>query len=120
MTATPDTIELHLPITEEGGNAVDLLAQQSGLTKQKIKQAMQNGAVWLSRGKKTRPLRRAKTNLLAQDTLHLYYNAMVLAEEPPAPVLIADEGDYSVWHKPYGLGFKGSGLRGQSPYPSRV
>jgi len=108
MISPPNTIELHLPITEEGSNAADLLAQQSGLPKQRIKLAMQKGAVWLTRGKKTRPLRRAKTSLHAQDTLHLYYNAMVLAEEAPAPVLIADEGDYSIWYKPYGLRSQGT------------
>jgi len=104
----PAPIELHLPVNEEGTHTVDALSQQSGLSKQKIKQAMQKGAVWLSRGKTTRPLRRANSTLRAGDTLHLYYNAEVLAEEPPVPVLIADEGSYSVWYKPYGLRSQGS------------
>jgi tRNA pseudouridine32 synthase/23S rRNA pseudouridine746 synthase len=106
--ATPAAVELHIPIAESDTNAVDVLAQQSGLSKQRIKQAMQKGAVWLSRGKKTRHLRRANATLQAGDTLHLYYNAQVLAEEPPAPVLVADEGDYSIWYKPYGLRSQGT------------
>jgi tRNA pseudouridine32 synthase/23S rRNA pseudouridine746 synthase len=107
-TACLDSVELHLPIEEEGTSAVDLLAEQSGLSKQKIKQAMQKGAVWLSRGNRTQHLRRAKTVLQTRDTLHLYYSAKVLAEEPPAPVAIASEGDYSIWYKPYGLRSQGS------------
>lgn len=104
----PDSVELHIPIEGNDNNAVELLANKSGLSKQKIKQAMQKGAVWLSRGKNTRPLRRANSALKTEDTLHLYYNAKVLAEEPPEPVLISDEGDYSIWYKPYGLRSQGS------------
>lgn len=104
----PESVELHLVIDDEGSSAVDMLAQQSGLSKQKIKQAMQKGAVWLSRGKKTRTLRRANATLQAKDTLHLYYNEKVLAEEPPKPEIIADEGDYSIWYKPYGLRSQGT------------
>lgn len=89
-------------------NAVDLLSVQSGLSKQKIKQAMQKGAVWLSRGKQTRHLRRAKKALQTGETLHLYYNESVLSELPPGPLLIADEGDYSIWYKPYGLRSQGT------------
>ncbi len=112
MSNPPDILELHLAIEEvdegEGVNVVELLAAKSGLSKQKIKQAMQKGAVWLTRGKQTRHLRRAKRPLQPGETLHLYYNEAVLAEEPPAPLLIADEGGYSVWYKPYGLRSQGT------------
>ncbi len=108
MSHPPEILELHLPIEEQGVNAVELLAAQSGLSRQKIKQAMQKGAVWLTRGKQTRHLRRAKKPLQAGETLHLYYNERVLAEEPPPPVLIADEGAYSIWYKPYGLRSQGT------------
>ncbi len=108
MATPPEIIELHLPVEEEGVNAVELLAAQSGLSKQKIKQAMQKGAVWLTAGKLTRHLRRAKKPLQPGETLHLYYNEKVLAEIPPAPVLIADEGSYSIWYKPYGLRSQGT------------
>ncbi len=108
MNHPPNKLELHLAVEEEGLNAVELLAAQSGLSKQKIKQAMQKGAVWVSRGKQTRHLRRAKKPLQAGETLHLYYNETVLAEEPPTPVLIADEGSYSIWYKPYGLRSQGT------------
>lgn len=108
MTPPPDLQELHLPIEEEGVSALALLAENSGLSRQRLKQAMQKGAVWLSRGKHTRHLRRAKKPLLPGDTVHLYYNPAVLDEVPPPPVLIADEGDYSIWYKPYGLRSQGT------------
>ncbi len=108
MSQVPDIIELHLAIEEAGQNAVDLLAGESGLSKQRIKQVMQRGAVWLTRGSQTHHLRRAKKPLQPGETLHLYYNAAVLAEEPPAPQLFADEGDYSIWYKPYGLRSQGT------------
>lgn len=111
MPDAPDTLELHLPYHPKDGevmNAVDLLTAESGLSRQKIKQAMKKGAVWVNHGKLVRHLRRAKKPLNAGDTLHLYYNESVLAEVPPEPVLIADEGSYSIWYKPYGLRSQGT------------
>lgn len=58
--------------------------------------------------KKIQRLRRAKKVLQQGDTLHLYYDENILAEQPPVPELIADEGAYSVWYKPYGLRSQGS------------
>lgn len=57
---------------------------------------------------KARRLRRAKKELRPGDIMHLYYDEKVLAEVPPEPELIADEGAYSVWYKPYGLRSQGS------------
>jgi tRNA pseudouridine32 synthase/23S rRNA pseudouridine746 synthase len=85
-----------------------LLQEASGLSKQRIKFAMAQGAVWLTRDAHTQRLRRAKRALQPGDELHLYYDADILAEEPPAPALIADVGEYSVWNKPYGLRSQGS------------
>lgn len=42
-------------------NPLELLVQASGLSKQKVKDAMTKGAVWLSHGKQARPLRRKKS-----------------------------------------------------------
>ncbi|WP_236725660.1 pseudouridine synthase family protein [Candidatus Reidiella endopervernicosa] len=69
---------------------------------------MSKGAVWLTHDEHTARLRRAKRKPLAGDTLHLYYDEQVLAEEPTPPTLVADEGDYSVWYKPYGMRSQGS------------
>lgn len=129
--------EKHIVIDEASLLAVDVLAEEAGLSKQCIKHAMKKGAVWITpaaagedqrgenadeetlleknpaderstAGKKTQRLRRAKKVLQEGDTLHLYYDEKILAEEPPVPEMIADEGDYSVWYKPYGLRSQGS------------
>ncbi len=87
---------------------VDLLQRATGLSKQRVKSAMTQGAVWVTRGRNTRRLRRAKRTLRVGDEVHLYYNERILAEIPPEPTLIADVGGYSVWQKPYGLRSQGS------------
>lgn len=69
---------------------------------------MTKGAVWLTHGKHTQRLRRAKRRLHVGDEIHLYFDPNVLAETPPEPQLVADAGGYSVWNKPYGLRSQGS------------
>jgi tRNA pseudouridine32 synthase/23S rRNA pseudouridine746 synthase len=69
---------------------------------------MTRGAVWLTRGRKTQRLRRAKRALRSGDEIHLYYNARVLDMAPPPPEILADAGGYSVWRKPCGLLSQGS------------
>jgi 23S rRNA-/tRNA-specific pseudouridylate synthase len=103
-----DPIESHVLIESPEDSPVDLLQRATGLSKQRIKLAMTQGAVWLTRGRNTRRLRRAKRSLRAGDEVHLYYDAKILAEIPPEPSLFADVGGYSVWHKPYGLRSQGS------------
>ena len=101
-------IESHLTIESPDVNAVDLLQQATGLSKQRIKTAMTQGAVWVTRGSNTQRLRRAKRALREGDEVHLYYDAEILAEIPAEPTLVADVGGYSVWNKPYGLRSQGS------------
>ena len=97
-----------MPVENSGDLPVDLLHQAIGLPKQRIKSAMNKGAAWITRGRKTQRLRRAKRVLRAGDELHLYYDARVLAAIPPEPGLLADIGGYSVWNKPCGLLSQGS------------
>lgn len=85
-----------------------LLANHTHLSQAKIKDAMQKGAVWLLRGKDNKRLRRASKPLKAGDELTLNYNAQLLDQDVPAPELIHDAKDYSVWFKPYGLNCQGS------------
>jgi tRNA pseudouridine32 synthase/23S rRNA pseudouridine746 synthase len=101
-------IESHVTVESSDHDAVTLLQEASDLSKQRIKFAMGQGAVWLTRGGHTQRLRRAKRVLKPGDELHLYYDADILAEEPPAAELIADVGEYSVWNKPFGLRSQGS------------
>ena len=89
-------------------NAVDLLHQATGLPKTRIKSTMTQGAVWLTHGKTTQRLRRAKRMLAEGDEIHLYYDEKILAEVPSEPTLLADVSGYSVWLKPYGLRSQGS------------
>jgi tRNA pseudouridine32 synthase/23S rRNA pseudouridine746 synthase len=101
-------IESHLLVESPDDSPIDLLQQATGLSKQRIKLAMTQGAVWVTRGRDTRRLRRAKRMLRMGDEVHLYYDAKILAEIPAEPTLIADVGAYSVWRKPYGLRCQGS------------
>ena len=108
MSEPTDHIETHVLVELPQDGPVDLLQQASGLSKQRIKLAMTQGAVWVTRGRNTQRLRRAKRALRPGDELHLYYDAKILAEIPAEPTLIADVGAYSVWRKPYGLRSQGS------------
>lgn len=99
--------EYHLQVESEG-LAIELLADVCDLSKAQLKQAMQKGAAWYTRNKHTQHLRRAKKIMQPGDELHLYYDEKVLAENVSGAELIADEGDYSVWYKPYGMRSQGS------------
>jgi tRNA pseudouridine32 synthase/23S rRNA pseudouridine746 synthase len=106
--ALADRIEAHVRIESEDDSPIGLLHQATGLSRQRIKLAMTQGAVWVTRGRNTQRLRRAKRKLRAGDEIHLYYDAAILAEDPNEPTLVADVGAYSVWNKPYGLRSQGS------------
>lgn len=95
----------HFTLTHAGApdTALDALARISALPKGRIKDAMAKGAVTLTRGGKTRRLRRATFALQPGDTLALWYDPELLARVPPQPQLLADEKQYSVWFKPAGL-----------------
>jgi len=108
MNAPEDHQEQHVSVASMEDSPVELLHRASGLSRQRIKAAMSQGAVWLTRGSNTQRLRRAKRPLLAGDELHLYYDAKILAEAPAEPMLICDANGYSVWRKPYGLRSQGS------------
>lgn len=69
---------------------------------------MQCGAVWRTRSGKTTRLRKASSELQAGDELHMYYRAELIDAKVAQPVLISDEGEYSVWHKPAGVLCQGS------------
>ena len=52
-----DHIETHLTVESSGASATELLHQATGLSKQRIKFAMSQGAVWVTRGRNTQRLR---------------------------------------------------------------
>ena len=93
--------------TVESGDpktVVNFLARHCDLSKGRIKNAMNKGAVWLkkTKGKQNR-IRRATTPLKTGDNLFLYYDEKLLAVKPPAAECISDQKRYSVWFKPTGL-----------------
>lgn len=108
MPELSNRFEKHIDTGEDQVIAVDLLATETGLSKQLIKQLMVKGAVWQTKGKHTQRLRRAKKLIAAGSTLHLYYDHSVITTLPPEPTLLSDEGHYSVWQKPYGMLSQGS------------
>ena len=96
-------IEADVLIESADDDPINLLHVATGLSRQRIKLAMTQGAVWLTRGRNTQRLRRAKRVLRVGDLVHLYYDAEILARTPAEPTLISDVGAYSVWRKPYGM-----------------
>ena len=101
-------VEKIIPITAHGKRAIDWLAENTPLSRMQLKKALANGAVWIQNGKKQERMRRATRELPANSILHIYYDADILAIEPPTPTLISDESQYSVWYKPSGLLSQGS------------
>lgn len=101
-------IKLHLTCDEPGVTAIQLLHSASALSINQIKQAMQKGAVWQGQGETIKRLRRGKAPLKVGTELYLYYNETILREVAASPQLIADEGDYSIWYKPFGVRSQGS------------
>lgn len=101
-------VEKSIPITSNGKRAIDWLAENTLLSRMQLKKALLNGAVWIQTGKRQERMRRATRALSEKSTLHIYFDADILAIEPPTPTLISDESQYSVWYKPSGLLSQGS------------
>jgi tRNA pseudouridine32 synthase/23S rRNA pseudouridine746 synthase len=87
----------------------DALALHSGLSKVRIKKAINCGAVWLDRSDaKSRRIRRATTRLKQGDRVSLYYDESILSQVPPKAHCIRDMKAYSVWFKPANLMTQGT------------
>jgi tRNA pseudouridine32 synthase/23S rRNA pseudouridine746 synthase len=107
-TLDPSHFEIHIDVSAAEQTALVLLAENTPLSKQKLKSAMTKGSLWLESSIGIHRLRRAKKILDAGGILHLYYNQAIQNSVPAAAELIADEGEYSVWNKPYGMYSQGS------------
>lgn len=84
--------------------ACDFLAQQGGLSKSRVKDAMTKGAAWLTRaGAGRKRLRRATAELKDGDRVELFYDEKILAQVPPPCRLLLDRRHYSAWDKPAGM-----------------
>jgi tRNA pseudouridine32 synthase/23S rRNA pseudouridine746 synthase len=89
----------------EDGYLCDLLHQKSGLSKAKIKTALQCGACRVQKkGFKTQKrVRKAKALIQAGDRISFYYDPGILSLQLPAPQLLQDHGNYTIWDKPAGM-----------------
>lgn len=100
--------EFSFVLTQTEPSALDFLATRTGISKQKIKDAMNKGAVWWTLKNKIVRLRRATKELPKGCKIQFYYDAYLLAKKPETPQLVQDEIRYSVWYKPNGLLSQGS------------
>lgn len=100
--------EKHITVTKKEQPIIECLFDVVELSKQKIKRAMQNGAVWLESAQGIARVRRATKIVKQNELVHLYYDSKIQADKPQAAKLIVDEGDYSIWNKPSGMYSQGS------------
>lgn len=100
--------KFELTVTQAEQTALELLAEGTGLSKQRIKDAMNKGAVWWTLKGKTLRMRRATKVLQRGSTIQFFYDEQVLSRKPENATLIYDAGRYSVWFKPAGMLAQGS------------
>ncbi len=103
-------IDLQIDVdANTNATAADLLASRSGLSKSKVKEAMNKGAVWLKKNKgKMNRLRRATTILKRGDHIELHCDEKILSIVPLPADCLSDRGNYSVWYKPPGMTAQGT------------
>lgn len=90
--------------TEDIDSAINYLSHHTELSKSRLKDAMNKGAVWLLRGRRKRKrLRRATSQLRSGDRLEVYFDPELLALIPPVAKMLWQAREYSVWYKPAGL-----------------
>jgi tRNA pseudouridine32 synthase/23S rRNA pseudouridine746 synthase len=84
--------------------ACDFLAHHTGLSKARIKDAMNKGAAWICRkGRGRERLRRATSVLKPGDSVELFYDQTILSIDLPQARCLIDLRHYSIWDKPAGL-----------------
>lgn len=87
-----------------GISILDFLADELPLSKTKLKEVIQKGAVWLQREEQEpERLRRAKEPVKLYDEIHIYYDESFLNITLPPLRCVESYGQYSIWYKPYGL-----------------
>jgi tRNA pseudouridine32 synthase / 23S rRNA pseudouridine746 synthase len=89
---------------DQKGPISEFLALQTGLSRTRVKDAMNKGAVWLKRkNSRMKRLRRVSTSLKPGDLVELHYDDKTLALQPLKAVCLSDQKHYSVWFKPAGM-----------------
>ena len=102
-----EPIKLDVALEVEAGDpliAIDFLVDNVNLSKSRLKDVMNKGAVWLQRGSSPKKrLRRAMSDIKVGDVLELYYDEQLLTLSPPKPTQVLDQVQYSIWNKPAGM-----------------
>lgn len=82
----------------------EFLADETSLSKAKIKDCMAKGGVWLKRDDQE-PLRikKHKAEIKLDDEVHIYYDELLLKQQAPLLKLLDDQQQYSIWLQPEGL-----------------
>jgi len=88
--------------------AVEFLSGEAGLSKTRIKDAMNKGAVWIQKGGKKYRLRKATALLRRGTYIEMHYDERLLSVVPPLATCLADMKEYSGWFKPAGLMSQGT------------
>ncbi len=101
-------IERKITIKQDGQLLINTLSEQTALSKQVLKSALDKGCVWLKSSKKTNRIRRVKKPLKIGNEVYIYFNEKILSLVPETPELILDKKDYSIWFKPAGVFSQGS------------
>jgi len=87
------------------------VADACELARAEITEAAVKGAVWRKKSGKRIKLDRIRDiekDANAGDTVFVNYDRSVLDQQPDQPVLVSDQGNYSVWYKPQGMLSQGS------------
>jgi len=92
------TVSPNVPAT-----ACDFVAAETGLSKTRVKDAMNKGALWIRKRGAQKRLRKATAALHSGDRLEFYYDESLLSLKPPPANCLRDERHYSLWYKPPGL-----------------
>ena len=104
---TPQTLKQHVikrtVAPDTTATACDFVAGETGLSKMRVKDAMNKGALWIRKKGTLKRLRRATAELHSGDYVEFYYDEALLSVRPPPAKCLRDEGHYSLWYKPPGL-----------------
>ena len=100
----PQRVVIEETVTADIPVMADFLAERTGLSKGRIKHALNCGALRVKKRKGgLQRLRRATAPVPAGSMISFHYDDALLAIKPPPSELLEDVGEYSVWFKPPGV-----------------
>lgn len=81
------------------------LSEETGISKQKIKHAMNSGAVWRKKEGKGKLLRvrRASSELYLNDWIEMHYDEDILSRSVEPAEKIVETKNWGIWHKTSGM-----------------